>query len=88
MNDTGATRQAIDAIWRFESPRLIASLARLVRDVGQAEKLAQDAFLVALEQWRASGIPERPGAWLMMKLGRVDEARPEFARAAAAVRSS
>ena len=65
MTPLDATREAIDAIWRIESPRLIASLARLVRDVGQAEELAQDAFLVALEQWPVSGVPERPGAWLM-----------------------
>ena len=59
------THRAIDAVWRIESPRLIASLARLVRDVGIAEELAQDVFVIALEQWPASGIPERPGAWLM-----------------------
>ncbi|HET7700311.1 MAG TPA: RNA polymerase sigma factor [Candidatus Limnocylindria bacterium] len=55
----------LEAIWRIESPRLIASLARLVRDVGLAEELAQDVFVIALEQWPRSGIPERPGAWLM-----------------------
>jgi RNA polymerase sigma-70 factor, ECF subfamily len=58
-------RRAIDAVWRIEAPRLIAGLARLVRDVGLAEELAQDALVTALEQWPASGIPIKPGAWLM-----------------------
>ena len=57
--------RAIDAVWRIESPRLIAGLARIVRDVGLAEDLAQDALLAALETWPRTGIPERPGAWLM-----------------------
>jgi RNA polymerase sigma factor (sigma-70 family) len=56
---------AIDAVWRIESPRLIAGLARLVRDVGLAEDLAQDALVAALERWPASGVPDNPGAWLM-----------------------
>jgi RNA polymerase sigma-70 factor, ECF subfamily len=56
---------AIDAVWRIESPRLIAGLARIVRDVGLAEELAQDALVVALERWPESGVPESPGAWLM-----------------------
>jgi len=56
---------AIDAVWRIESPRLIAGLARIVRDVGIAEDLAQDALVAALEQWPKSGVPENPGAWLM-----------------------
>ena len=56
---------AIDAVWRIESPRLIAGLARLVRDVGVAEDLAQDALVAALEQWPKSGVPDNPGAWLM-----------------------
>ncbi len=59
------TRRAIDAVWRIEAPRLIAGLARLVRDVGAAEELAHDALVTALEQWPASGIPVKPGAWLM-----------------------
>jgi RNA polymerase sigma-70 factor, ECF subfamily len=59
------TRATIDAIWRLESPRVIAGLARVVRDVGLAEELAQDALVAALEQWPASGIPDNPGAWLM-----------------------
>jgi RNA polymerase sigma factor (sigma-70 family) len=62
---TSATRQAIDAVWRIESARLIAGLARVVRDVGLAEDLAQDALVAALEQWPASGVPDAPGAWLM-----------------------
>jgi RNA polymerase sigma factor (sigma-70 family) len=56
---------AIDAVWRIESPRLIAGLARIVRDVGIAEDLAQDALVAALEQWPRSGVPDKPGAWLM-----------------------
>jgi len=59
------TRRAIDAVWRIEAPRLIAGLARMVRDVGLAEDLAQDALVAALETWPASGIPDRPGAWLL-----------------------
>ena len=57
--------RAIEAIWRIESARLIAGLARLVGDIGSAEELAQDALVAALEQWPTSGVPERPGAWLM-----------------------
>jgi RNA polymerase sigma factor (sigma-70 family) len=60
-----ATHRAIDAVWRIESARIIAGLTRIVRDVGIAEELAQDALVVALEQWPASGIPDNPGAWLM-----------------------
>jgi len=56
---------AIDAVWRIESPRLIAGLTRMVRDVGLAEDLAQDALVAALEKWPTSGIPDNPGAWLM-----------------------
>jgi RNA polymerase sigma-70 factor (ECF subfamily) len=59
------THRAIDAVWRIESPRLIAGLARIVRDVGLAEDLAQDALVAALEQWPAAGVPRNPGAWLM-----------------------
>jgi RNA polymerase sigma factor (sigma-70 family) len=58
-------RRAIDAVWRIESPRLIAGLARMVRDVGLAEDLAQDALVAALQQWPESGVPDNPGAWLM-----------------------
>ncbi|WP_205571199.1 RNA polymerase sigma factor [Streptomyces sporangiiformans] len=60
-----ATHRAVEAVWRIESARLIAGLARLVRDVGLAEELAQDAFVVALEQWPRTGIPDDPGPWLM-----------------------
>jgi RNA polymerase sigma-70 factor, ECF subfamily len=59
------THRAIDAVWRIEAPKLIAGLARIVRDVGLAEDLAQDALVAALEQWPTSGIPNNPGAWLM-----------------------
>src|SRR5688572_15488487 len=60
-----ATNRAIDAVWRIESARLIAGLARIVGDVGAAEDLAQDALVAALERWPESGVPENPGAWLM-----------------------
>jgi RNA polymerase sigma factor (sigma-70 family) len=59
------THRTIDAVWRIESARLIAGLVRMVRDVGLAEDLAQDAFVAALERWPESGIPDNPGAWLM-----------------------
>jgi len=59
------THRAIEAVWRIESARIIAGLARIVRDVGLAEELAQDALLAALQQWPESGIPDNPGAWLM-----------------------
>ncbi|WP_426689337.1 RNA polymerase sigma factor [Rhodanobacter ginsengiterrae] len=59
------THRAIDTVWRTESSRLIASLTRMLRDVGLAEELAQDALVVALEQWPRAGVPENPGAWLM-----------------------
>jgi RNA polymerase sigma factor (sigma-70 family) len=59
------THRAIEAVWRIESARIIAGLARMVRDVGLAEELAQDALVAALEQWPESGIPDNPGAWLM-----------------------
>ena len=62
---TSDTHRAIDAVWRIESPRLIAGLVRIVRDVGLAEDLAQDALVAALEQWPESGAPDNPGAWLM-----------------------
>src|SRR6184192_2286348 len=57
--------RVIDAVWRIESARLIAGLARMVRDVGLAEDLAQDALVAALQQWPESGVPDNPGAWLM-----------------------
>ena len=58
-------QRAVEAVWRIESARLIAGLARIVGDVGVAEELAQDALVAALEQWPESGVPEKPGAWLM-----------------------
>jgi RNA polymerase sigma-70 factor (ECF subfamily) len=60
-----ATHDAITAVWKSESARLVAGLVRVVRDVGLAEELAQDALVAALEQWPSAGVPERPGAWLM-----------------------
>ena len=65
MSDGSDAHRAIDAVWRIESARLIAGLARIVRDVGLAEDLAQDALVAALEQWPESGVPDNPGAWLM-----------------------
>jgi RNA polymerase sigma factor (sigma-70 family) len=59
------THRAILAVWRIEQPRLITSLARVLRDVPLAEELTQDALLAALERWPATGVPEKPGAWLM-----------------------
>jgi RNA polymerase sigma-70 factor (ECF subfamily) len=59
------THHAIEAVWRIESARIIAGLTRIVRDIGLAEELAQDALVAALEQWPESGIPDNPGAWLM-----------------------
>jgi RNA polymerase sigma factor (sigma-70 family) len=58
-------RRTIDAVWRIESPRLIAGLTRIVHDIGLAEDLAQDALVAALERWPESGVPDSPGAWLM-----------------------
>src|SRR3984957_2995153 len=60
-----AARGAIDAVWRIESARLIAGLARYVGDVGLGEDLAHDALAAALAQWPAAGVPDNPGAWLM-----------------------
>jgi RNA polymerase sigma-70 factor (ECF subfamily) len=69
--------RAIHAVWRIEAPRLIAGLARMVRDVGLAEELAQDALLAALERWPESGVPDNPGAWLTTTAKRraIDEMR-------------
>ena len=71
------TRRRIAALWRIESPKLVAGLARLVRDVGLAEELAQEALVVALERWPTSGVPDNPGAWLMTtaKHRAIDELR-------------
>ena len=63
---TAAAHRAVEAVWRLESARIIAGLAGLVRDVGLAEELAQDALVAALEQWPAEGIPANPGGWLML----------------------
>jgi predicted RNA polymerase sigma factor len=86
---TTATQQAIDAVWRIESARLIAGLARVVRDVGLAEDLAQDALVAALEQWPESGVPDVPGAWLMAVARRrgVDTIRRDTAEQGRADRS-
>src|SRR5438270_1585480 len=62
---TPDTHEAIDAVWRIESPRLIAGLARITGDIGSAEDLAQDALVAALERWPQTGVPDNPGAWLM-----------------------
>ncbi|QYD72725.1 RNA polymerase sigma factor [Paraburkholderia edwinii] len=62
---TAETHRAIDAVWRIESAKVIAHVARIVRDVGVAEELAQDALVAALEHWPESGVPDNPGAWLM-----------------------
>lgn len=62
---TADTHRAIETVWKIEAPRLIAGLARMLRDVGQAEDLAQEALLVALERWPLDGVPDNPGAWLM-----------------------
>src|SRR5215471_7089676 len=59
------THRAIDAVWRIESPRIVAALTRMTRDVAVAEDLAHDALVAALEQWPAEGVPRNPGAWLM-----------------------
>ncbi len=62
---TAATHRAIEAVWRIESAKVIAHVARIVRDVGVAEELAQDALVAALEHWPDAGVPDNPGAWLM-----------------------
>jgi RNA polymerase sigma factor (sigma-70 family) len=74
---TSGTHRTIEAVWRIEAARLIAGLARLVRDVGLAEDLAQDALVAALEHWPTTGIPDNPGAWLMAtaKNGALDHFR-------------
>ena len=71
------THRTINAVWRIESPRLIAGLARMVRDVGLAEELAQEALVTALEKWPETGVPDNPGAWLMAtaKNRAIDEIR-------------
>src|SRR5678815_2332196 len=75
--------RTISAVWRIESPRLVAALARITRDVGLAEDMAQDALVAALEEWPKSGVPDRPGAWLMTAAKRraIDHRRHEDVRA-------
>ncbi|WP_208719360.1 RNA polymerase sigma factor [Corallococcus sicarius] len=77
VTDNTQAQRAVHAVWRIESARLIAGLARMVRDVGQAEELAQDALVAALEKWPVSGVPDNPGAWLMATAKRraIDEMR-------------
>ena len=65
MATSEATHRAIDAVWRIEAAKVIAGVARMVRDVGLAEELAQDALVAALEHWPDDGVPDNPGAWLM-----------------------
>ena len=65
MSTTSSTHRAIDAVWRIESARVIAGLARMLRDLDLAEELAQDALVAALETWPRDGVPDNPGAWLM-----------------------
>ena len=65
MAASSDTNKAIEAVWRIEAPKLVAGLARVVKDVGLAEDLAQDALVAALERWPQSGVPDKPGAWLM-----------------------
>src|SRR5260370_9803348 len=62
---TTETHRTVDAVWKIESPKIIGALTRMVRDVGLAEDLAQDALVAALEQWPEQGIPDNPGAWMM-----------------------
>src|SRR5690349_5735206 len=57
--------RVVETVWRIEAPRIIATLTRIVRDVGLAEELAQDTLVIALEQWPARGVPDEPGPWLM-----------------------
>ena len=79
----GETHQAIEAIFRIEQARLIAGLARVVRDVDRAEELAQDALVIALSEWPATGVPANPGAWLMTAAKRraIDAIRRDKMRA-------
>ena len=65
MSTTSSTHRAIDAVWRIESARVIAGLARMLHDLDLAEELAQDALVAALETWPRDGVPDNPGAWLM-----------------------
>ena len=73
-----ATYRAIAAVWRIESAKIVASVARLVRDIGVAEELAQDALVAALEHWPKEGVPDKPAAWLVTtaKHRALDRQRP------------
>ena len=62
---SGTTHRVVEAVWRIESAKLVAALARVTGDVGLAEELAQDALVAALERWPETGVPDRPAAWLM-----------------------
>ena len=66
MVKSSEAHRAVEAIWRIESSKIIAALARRVRDIGLAEELAQDALVAALERWPEQGIPDNPGAWLLV----------------------
>src|ERR1700733_7493867 len=66
VDDMTDIHRTIEAVWKIESARLIAGIARVTRDIGLAEELAQDALVTALEMWPEQGIPDNPGAWLMM----------------------
>ena len=65
MPDSAAAGRAIEAVWRIEAAKIIAAVARMTRDVGVAEELAQDALVAALEHWPVDGVPDNPAAWLM-----------------------
>ena len=91
MATSEATHRAIDAVWRIEAAQVIAGVARMVRDVGLAEELAQDALVAALEHWPDDGVPDNPGAWLMRtaKTGSVSMAEiAAFLRARGAARKA
>ncbi|MXK61461.1 RNA polymerase subunit sigma-24, partial [Burkholderia pseudomallei] len=79
-----ATHRAIEAVWRIEAPKIIARAARVVRDVGVAEELAQDTLVAALEHWPVDGVPDNPAAWLMTAVKRraLDRVRQEALHAA------
>ena len=79
---TADAHRTIETVWKIEAPRLIAGLARMLRDVGQAEDLAQEALVVALERWPVDGVPDNPGAWLMTTARRraIDQLRHDKMR--------
>ncbi|HTI35728.1 MAG TPA: RNA polymerase sigma factor [Miltoncostaea sp.] len=88
MADHGDAHRVLEAVWRLESARIVSGLARLVRDVGLAEELAQDALVVALQEWPRTGVPANPGGWLMLtaKHRAIDRLRRERAAAGRAER--